>query len=130
MSIDPNSAVPVYQQIVEHVRRSIAAGVYRPGEMIPSIRAMALDLTVNPNTVQRAYEALERERLIKARKGLGMFVTDRAARSAKAQSEAGVRRRFKEGIRAGRDAELSPDLIRDTFEKAWDDIDTAVRRNP
>ncbi len=129
MSIDPNSAVPVYQQIVDHVRQSIAAGVYRPGEMIPSIRAAALDLTVNPNTVQRAYEALEREQLIKARKGLGMFVTDRAAQVAKAQSQAGVHRRFAEGIRAGREADLSAERIRETFDNAWNDVDTPARKN-
>ena len=82
MAIDPHSSVPVYSQIVEHIRRAVAAGVYRPGEAIPSLRALAVELTVNPNTVQRAFEALEREGSIQARKGLGMFVTENGAASA------------------------------------------------
>ena len=61
MSVDPNNPIPIYQQIADNIRRSIAAGVYRPGEMIPSLRVLALELTVNPNTVQRAFETLERE---------------------------------------------------------------------
>ena len=61
MNIDPTSAVPIYQQIADDIRQAIAAGVYKPGEMIPSIRATSLKTTVNPNTVQRTYELLERE---------------------------------------------------------------------
>ena len=121
MSIDPNSHVPIYQQIVDYVRRSVAAGVYRPGEMIPSLRQMALDLVVNPNTVQRAYEQLERENLVVARKGLGMFVTENGAISAQTKSETAVYSAFAQGISAGRAANMSTGRIRGTFKKAWDD---------
>ena len=75
MSIDPSSATPVFQQIVDYLQRLIASGVYRPGELIPSVRALALELRVNPNTVQRAYQALERDAVVTARKGVGMVVT-------------------------------------------------------
>jgi GntR family transcriptional regulator len=121
VSIDPNSHVPIYQQIVEHVRRSVAAGAYRPGEPIPSLRQMALDLVVNPNTVQRAYEQLERDGLIEARKGRGMFVTNNGVASALSSSAAAVRSAFTQGIRAGQAAKMPDQQIRGTFDRAWDD---------
>ena len=51
--IEPDSHVPVYLQIVEHLRGAIAAGVYKAGEALPSLRVLATDMRVNPNTVQR-----------------------------------------------------------------------------
>jgi len=122
MSIDPNSPVPIYQQIADYIRRAVAAGVYRPGEMIPSLRATALELTVNPNTVQRAYEALEREGLIHARKGLGMVVTKGGAASAQSRSAAAVYSAFAQGIHAGQAANMPSMRIRDTFKRAWKDV--------
>ena len=119
MSLDPNSPVPIFRQIGDYVRRAVAAGVYRPGEMIPSLRAMAMELTVNPNTVQRAYEALEREGLIRSRKGVGMFVTEQGAAEARGKSGSMVEAAFVEGIRAARAANLSPEEIRAIFERAW-----------
>lgn len=119
MTIDANSPVPVYQQIANHVRHVVAAGVYRPSELIPSVRALALDLGVNPNTVQRAYELLEREGLVHARRGLGMFVTKEGAASAQSQSETAVYAEFAEGIRVGQDAHLSQSRIRSSFQRAW-----------
>ena len=127
MSIDPNSSVPIYQQIAGYIRRAVAAGVYRPGEMVPSLRALALELTVNPNTVQRAYEELEREGLIRARKGLGMFVTKHGAKSAQSKSEQAVYADFEHGIRAGQAANMPSEHIRDTFEQAWENADATSR---
>ena len=122
MSIDPSSAAPIYQQIAAHIRRLVAAGVYRTGEAIPSTRAMAIELTVNPNTVQRAYELLEREGLVAARKGLGMFVTENGVSSAKKAASQAVYDAFADGIRAGRAAELPGQDIRDTFDRAANDL--------
>ena len=127
MSIDPHSPVPIYQQIAAYVRRAVAAGVYRPGEVIPSLRAMALELVVNPNTVQRAYEELEREGLIHARKGRGMFVTHDGVAGAQNKSERAVRDAFTQGIRAGRAANMPPTNIRGTFEQAWEEDPPTAR---
>jgi GntR family transcriptional regulator len=83
MKIDLNSSVPIYQQIADGIRAEIAVGVYRPGEGLPSIRSLAVKLKVNQNTVHKAYGELETARLIVQRRGLGMFVTNRAAVTAK-----------------------------------------------
>lgn len=130
MSIEPTSPVPIYQQIADYIRRAVAAGVYRPGESVPSVRALALELKVNPNTVQRAYEALEREGLVYARRGLGLFVTTEGAHAARGRARDAVRATFAHGIRAGRDADLPDEAIRATFDEAWSDVDPALRRQP
>jgi GntR family transcriptional regulator len=83
MKIDLHSSVPIYQQIAEGLQAEIAVGVYRPGEGLPSIRNLAVKLKVNQNTVHKAYGELESAGLIVQRRGLGMFVTNRAAATAK-----------------------------------------------
>ncbi len=74
--IDPDSGVPVYLQITQAIRRTIALGSLRDGEQVPSIREVAEMLTVNPNTVAKAYQLLEREGIVVSRKGIGTFVAD------------------------------------------------------
>ncbi len=86
MKIDLRSSVPIYQQIAEGIRAEIAVGVYRPGEGLPSIRNLAVRLKVNQNTVHKAYGELEAEGLISQRRGLGMFVTNRATATAKTRA--------------------------------------------
>ncbi len=73
-NVDPRSGVPIYLQVVEQVKRAIALGTLEPGEQLPTVKALALDLTVNPNTVARAYRDLERERVIETSPGRGSFV--------------------------------------------------------
>jgi GntR family transcriptional regulator len=118
MNIDPSSHVPIYLQIADAVRAAVAAGVYRPGEALPSLRAMALETQVNPNTVQRAYDELEREGLIYAQRGRGLFVAERGAASAQSIAGDGVRRALDEAIRAGQVAGMSAAQLRKIFDAA------------
>ena len=124
MPIDTQSPIPVFEQVADHVRRAVAAGIYRPGELIPSLRALALKLVVNPNTVQRAYETLERDGLIQTRRGVGMVVTENGAVAARSTSARAVRTAFKHGIAIGKSAGLPAEQIRGTFEAAWQDGQT------
>jgi GntR family transcriptional regulator len=73
---DPTSRVPIYRQLMDQVRHGIARGKMRPGERLPSVRAMSRELVVNPNTVARAYTELEREGVLNTRQGLGVFVAE------------------------------------------------------
>jgi GntR family transcriptional regulator len=122
VKVNPRSHVPIYLQIAEEVRAAIAAGVYRPGEPLPSLRVLAIDVQVNPNTVQRAYDALEREGLIDARRGKGLFVTEQGAAAAQNHARQTVRRAFDEGIRTGQAAGMQPAQMRDVFETALDGV--------
>jgi GntR family transcriptional regulator len=119
--IEPESHVPVYLQIVENIRGSIAAGVYRPGEVLPSLRALAASLKVNPNTVQRAFDELLRLGLVEPRRGLGMFVTRRGTRSALGHAEQSVRAALTQAIAAAAAAGLTPERVRELFEEAADE---------
>ena len=67
---------PVYYQIAERIRRSILSGEYPPGAQIPSVRQLALEAAVNPNTIQHAFSELEHRGLIESRGTLGRFVTE------------------------------------------------------
>ncbi|MGE5528297.1 MAG: GntR family transcriptional regulator [Patescibacteria group bacterium] len=72
--IDPASGTPIYLQIVEQVKQAVAGGVLRPGQRLPGTRDLAIELAVNPNTVVKAYQALEREGLIELPRGRGAFI--------------------------------------------------------
>jgi GntR family transcriptional regulator len=74
LTVDPRSGVPIYLQIIEQIKRSVALGVLQDGEQLPTVKQLAIDLTVNPNTVARAYRELEREQVIETAPGRGSFV--------------------------------------------------------
>ena len=118
VQIDPGSHVPIYLQIAEAIRAAVAAGVYRPGEVLPSLRAMATEVHVNPNTVQRAYDELERAGLVYSERGRGLFVAERGAESAQSLAGDGVRRAMDEAIRAGQVSGMSASQIREIFQAA------------
>src|SRR5438874_8956106 len=72
--LDPKSGVPVYRQIQDLIRYGIASGKLTPGEQLPTVRALAVELSVNPNTVIKAYSELEREGVLTTEQGSGTFV--------------------------------------------------------
>ena len=67
--IDPASGTPIYLQIVEQVKQAVTGGVLRTGQRLPATRDLAIELAVNPNTVVKAYQTLEREGLIELPRG-------------------------------------------------------------
>jgi GntR family transcriptional regulator len=73
-TVDPRSGVPLYLQLMEQVKRAVALGTLAAGEQLPTVKSLALGLTVNPNTVARAYRDLEREGVIETSPGRGSFV--------------------------------------------------------
>jgi GntR family transcriptional regulator len=75
IAINTGSTAPIYKQITDQVRLAVATGRLKVGDQLPSVRAMAEELVVNPNTVGRAYTDLAHEGLIESRAGRGMFVT-------------------------------------------------------
>lgn len=74
LTVDPRSGVPLYLQLIEQVKRAVALGALAPGEQLPTVKALALELTVNPNTVARVYRELERDGVIDTSPGRGSFV--------------------------------------------------------
>ena len=72
--IDSKSGVPFYRQIVEQVKFAIAGGALEPGDRLPTVRQLAVDLAINPNTVVRAYRQMEIEGVLETQQGSGTFV--------------------------------------------------------
>jgi GntR family transcriptional regulator len=116
--IDPKSHVPIYKQIASQILEAIDAGIYRADEMLPSLRALAGEIRVNPNTVQRAYDELERAGFVYSKRGVGLFVAGGQTASARSAAERKVVKLLCTAIRAGHTAELPPDRIRMLFENA------------
>lgn len=76
--IDYTDATPIYEQIVSKYKNLIVKGALAPNEKMPSVRNLAMDLSINPNTIQKAYAELERQGFIYTVKGRGNFVADNA----------------------------------------------------
>ena len=76
-SLDQRSGVPVYRQIIDQVLGGIAAGKLLAGDQLPTVRQLAVDLAINPNTVVRAYRELEIREILATQQGTGTFLTDK-----------------------------------------------------
>jgi GntR family transcriptional regulator len=76
-SLDLSSGVPFYRQIIDQVKSAIATGELAPGDRLPTVRQLAVNLSVNPNTVSRAYTELELTGLVETQMGSGTFVGQR-----------------------------------------------------
>ncbi len=87
LQIDPNNGSPIYQQIIEQIKRAISLGIFKVGNPIPTIREIALELRVNPNTVAKAIRELEREGILKTFVGKGSFVSETSINIAKQENE-------------------------------------------
>ena len=77
--LDYRDAKPIYTQIVENFKAQIASGILQPGDKLPSVRELAQQMSINPNTIQRAYRELEMNGVIQTLPGKGCFVCDTAA---------------------------------------------------
>ncbi len=117
LRITPGAASPIFRQIVDQVRRAVASGAHRPGDLLPSIRALAEQLVVNPNTVAKAYGELVRDGLIESRQGRGYFVAD----CRQVYSDAERQRRLNEAMRSFLSEALvlnySPSEIREAVDR-------------
>jgi GntR family transcriptional regulator len=75
ISIDPQDATPIYAQLERSLRAAIATGRMQPGDQLPTVRQLAVELRVNANTVARVYAELERAGVIETRRGVGSFIS-------------------------------------------------------
>lgn len=76
-TLDQRSGVPAYRQIIDQVLGGISAGALHPGDQLPTVRQLAVDLAINPNTVVRAYRELEIRGVLETQQGTGTFLTDK-----------------------------------------------------
>src|SRR6516162_8242554 len=85
--LDGRSGVPVYRQLIDQVQGAIATGVLRPGDQLPTVRLVAVELAINPNTVLRAYREMEIRGILDTQQGTGTFIADRQVEPSKEERE-------------------------------------------
>jgi len=87
LQLDLHSGVPVYRQVIDQVRGGIASGQLAAGDQLPTVRQLAVDLAINPNTVVRAYRELELGGLLETHQGTGTFISAQKMKRADAERE-------------------------------------------
>jgi GntR family transcriptional regulator len=86
-TLDPRSGVPFYKQLILQVEMAIADGRLAQGDQLPTVRSLAVDLKINPNTVARAYSQLEVRGIVTTQQGTGTFVSDRTIEHSEVERE-------------------------------------------
>ena len=118
IKIDPNRTLPIFSQIMEGVRLAVATGRLGSGDRIPSIRDLAVELRVNPNTVAKAYQELERAGLVEVRRGMGYFVVgsmngELSERERRALLESSVDELLSSALQLG----FPPEEVKETINR-------------
>src|SRR5919205_478835 len=85
--LDLQSGVPVYRQVIDQVMGGIASGTLAGGDQLPTVRQVAVDLSINPNTVQRAYRELEIRGVLETQKGTGTFITHKKVKQDEVEKQ-------------------------------------------
>lgn len=115
--LDLRSGVPVYRQIIDQVRAGIASGALSAGDQLPTVRQLAVDLAINPNTVLRAYRELELGGLLETQQGTGTFITQHKPRRDDVERQRQLNQLVGEFLaRAGQAGFTAEDLLKELRE--------------
>jgi GntR family transcriptional regulator len=110
---------PIYARIADQVRFAVAAGVLRPGDLVPSVRELSKQLVVNPNTVARAYRDLQGEGLLEPVRGTGLQVAAGAPERCREARRGFVRQRIRGAIEEARHSDMAADEIEAILREEW-----------
>ncbi len=97
-NIDISSSTPIYEQLVDSIKEGILKGLLEPGEKLPSVRELAKTMTLNPNTIQKAYQELERQKVIVTLRGKGTYISSNYKPRKDEDKLMEVKELFKKGI--------------------------------
>ena len=120
LSVDPRSPKPVYQQVVEGVKEAVARGLVACGDRLPSVRELATTMTLNHNTVARAYQELERERVIEVVRGRGTFIAASGPRPDREDRVRAMAARMREMLVEAHHLQMSEDDLLELFRATVD----------
>lgn len=116
-NIDPSNGLAIYDQIVRQVKFSVANDAIPPGQMVPSVRELAKELAVNPNTVSRAYRELQSDGVLAAIRGTGLQVTSDAPANCRTERSELIRERLRSVLLEAKQGQIPPDEIRDIMDQ-------------
>ena len=121
LSLNPSSGVPLYRQVLQQLRERILGGQITPGEQLPSVRELAVQLQINPLTAAKVYQHLERDGLVETRRGQGTFVAsvirELSTVDREKQIEPALRQLVTEALHLGFDQATLRQLVDTTFQK-------------
>lgn len=122
--IDYTDRRPIYEQIVERFQSLVLCGVLEKDASLPSVRNLAMELSINPNTIQRAYTELERRGVIYAVKGKGNFVAD--MQSVRLLREREVKEEAECLVRKAKETGMTKEMLSRVLEAAWNESGAAT----
>ncbi len=122
ITVDPSNDVPIFRQIVQQIKTAVAMGRLLPEEPLPSVRQLAVELAVNPNTVARAYLDLEIEGVIYKRQGAGTFVSGQGVEMSKQERRRVLSELFERALVEGVNLGMDERELRETFERVLEKI--------
>jgi GntR family transcriptional regulator len=122
INIDPSSGLPIYLQIAQQIKTAVAMGRLQPEDPLPSVRQLAVELAVNPNTVARAYLDLEIEGVIYKRQGAGTFVSGQGVEMSKGERRRVLNELLEKALVEGVNLGLTERELRDAFERTLEKI--------
>ena len=118
--VDIKSRVPIYEQIIASVKEAVITGLLSADEPLPSVRSLAGELAINPNTIQKAYSELERQGIVYSVPGKGSFVssdTEEIEKQHRKLIKAELKKKISEAFKAGFTAEDILEIIKKTEEE-------------
>ena len=125
-SIEPNSGVAIYEQIVRQVKFAVAEGTRRPGQLLPSVRTLSQQLAINPNTIQRAFQQLQAEGTLEALRGRGLAVCADATADCVAARRALIAERLRGVLAEALHAGLTAEEVRQILNEQLTQLDGQV----
>ncbi len=114
--IDFANGLAIYEQVVRQVKFAVAGGVIKPGELVPSVRELARELTINPNTVARAYRELQADGVLQSVRGTGLAVAEGAAGRCRHQRVLLIRTRLQQVLLEAKQSRLEAAELRALVE--------------
>ncbi len=117
--VEASSSVPIYEQIADQIVFAVAAGDLAPGDLVPSVRDLSVQLTVNPNTVVRAYQELENLGVLEPLRGRGMTITPDGSKRCRQRRKERLQGRVEEIVREAVSAGLGREELRDLIDAHW-----------
>ena len=120
--VNPKSKQPLYEQLVEQLRRQLFLGAAQAGQALPSVRQLATELGINPNTIQKAYRRMEAEGMIVSVPGKGSFISDDLADMLKKQRDEQIEK-TRQQITTCREMGLHIDVIKKLTDEIYKEGD-------
>ena len=109
--LDARSGIPPYRQLTAQVRQAVLLGILRPGDQLPPVREVVTQITLNPNTVHRAYRDLEEEGIVVGRQGIGTFISERARSALTPKLQLALQEQLLSWLSRARRAGIDDDAI-------------------